>query len=391
MAALNALPPGSLIGILGGGQLGRMMAMAAARLGFRTRIYCDRFDAPSFDVASEHIEARFDDEAALERFAKGLAVVTYEFENIPLGALEAVARHVPVRPGLKALAVAQDRLAEKRFLEELAIPAARYIPIDRAADLETAATSLGFPAYLKARRFGYDGKGQARLDSKGALAAAWNEIGAVPAILEEAIDFACEVSLIACRGRDGAFAAYDLVENHHEKQILRQSRVPARVPPEVGDAAHAIVEKIMVALDYVGTIAVEFFYLGAGDRPALAGRQGDARSHARAPLIVNEIAPRVHNSGHWTLDACLVDQFENHIRAIAGWPLGATWRHSDAVMRNLIGDEVAGWRDLAGDGALALHLYGKRESRPGRKMGHVTRLLGGSSDSDAPPGGEAAD
>jgi len=355
----EALAPGSLVGILGGGQLGRMMAMAAARLGFHTRIYCERYDAPSFDVSGEFVCAGFDDTEALVRFSAGLDVATYEFENIPLEALEVVGGAAPVRPGPRALAVTQDRLAERRFLDGLGIAVAGYRSVETFGDLEQAAGEIGYPAHLKARRLGYDGKGQARITGPSGLGEAWRAIGGVPAILEAGVAFAREVSIIAARALDGTVVFYDLAENSHADGILQRSRVPATVPAEIGDMARDIGQKVMSALDYVGTIAVELFHL-EGEAPG--------------PLVVNEIAPRVHNSGHWTLDAAMVDQFENHIRAIAGWPLGDTGRLRNAEMINLIGDDIERWRDYAGKDRHALHLYGKRETRAGRKMGHVTLL-----------------
>ncbi len=353
-----ALPPGSTIGIIGGGQLGRMLANAAAQLGFRTRIFCEKLDAAAFDVAASHVCAPYDDLEAVRGFAGSCDVITFEFENVPARALQAAAELTSVFPGPAALATTQDRLAEKQLLEPLSIPAAPYRTVDDRAGLADAVAAIGRPAMLKTRHFGYDGKGQVRIGADTDLDAAYDALAHAPALLEKLIGFDCEVSIQAVRARDGTLAYYDVAENEHENQILSATQVPARVPAAVTAEARRIAEAIATALDYVGVLCVEFFYCGAAE-PA---------------LLVNEIAPRVHNSGHWTLDGCLVSQFENHVRAVAGWPLGSTERHSDAVMTNLIGDEVERWAALIAEPDAALHLYGKREARSGRKMGHVTRL-----------------
>ncbi|MGF1444756.1 MAG: 5-(carboxyamino)imidazole ribonucleotide synthase [Pikeienuella sp.] len=347
------LPPGSVIGILGGGQLGRMLAMAAARLGLRVCIY-DPGPAPPAAQVAQHLRAGFEDEKALADFAGQVDVVTYEFENVPLAAAEALAARRPVRPGPRALAVSQDRADEKRFLESVGLKVARWAPIDGLGEIPAALGETGAPAILKTRRLGYDGKGQARLTGPEDAVAAWQAIGAQPSVLEAVVPFVAEISVVAARGLGGEVVAYDPGRNIHEDGILRRSEVPAPLPRAVLQDAVLAAGRILSALDYVGVIGVEFF---------VAGRE----------VIVNEIAPRVHNTGHWTLDACLIDQFEQHIRAVAGWPLGDGARHSDAVMENLIGPEVQDWAQLAGQAA-ALHLYGKAEARPGRKMGHLTRL-----------------
>jgi 5-(carboxyamino)imidazole ribonucleotide synthase len=359
MAEADALPPGAVIGILGGGQLGRMLALAAARLGFKCHIFAPDPDSPAFDVATARSVAGYDDAAALEAFGRAVDVVTYEFENIDIGAVERLAEIVPVRPRAKALAVSQDRLSEKQFICELGIATAPFAAIDDAASLPIALAEIGIPAILKTRRFGYDGKGQTRIVSATDMAAALAMMGEHPTLLEAHVDFAREVSVIAVRGVSGEVAFYDLAENVHRDGILRSSTVPARAASASIATAWRIAGRIMEALDYVGVLGVELFAVGEGD---------DER------LLVNEIAPRVHNSGHWTEDACSVSQFENHIRAVAGWPLGPTARHSDAVMTNLIGDQAQGWRTIAAEAGARLHLYGKREARPGRKMGHVNRL-----------------
>jgi 5-(carboxyamino)imidazole ribonucleotide synthase len=354
------LPPGSTIGILGSGQLGRMLAMAAARLGLKTHIYCED-SGPAFDVAARTTKAGFNDLAALTRFAGEVQAVTYEFENVPIAAAAHLAPLVPVRPSAKALEVAQDRLAEKEFISGLSIPVAPYARIDSAADLQGALARLGPKAILKTRRLGYDGKGQVSLAAGGDTAGAWRDVGGAPCVLEQRVAFACELSALVVRGVAGEVAVYDCPANTHESGILRRSVVPSGLSADDLGRAREIAARIADALGYVGVLAVEMFHLGAG---APAGQR----------LMVNEIAPRVHNSGHWTIDACAVSQFENHMRAVAGWPLGTTERHSDAEMLNLIGQEALDWPRLAAEPGTCLHLYGKREARTGRKMGHVTRL-----------------
>jgi 5-(carboxyamino)imidazole ribonucleotide synthase len=352
------LPPGSTIGILGGGQLGRMLAMSAARLGLKTHIYCDEADAPAFDVAAARTVGPYDDAGAIARYAGRVGVVTCEFENVPAAALEAASRAAPVFPPAKAFAVAQDRIVEKDFVTGLGIPVAPYAPVDSADDLLAALPRVGLPALLKTRRLGYDGKGQVPIRSAEDASAALASLGKVPALVEGIVPFEREVSLIVVRGQRGEMRFYDPVENTHQGGILAISRTPARIAPSLAVEARTIAGAIAEALSYVGVLCVEMFACG-GERPA---------------LIVNEFAPRVHNSGHWTIDACVTSQFENHIRAIAGWALGETARHSDAVMTNLIGADVAKWRELAAEPDTAIHLYGKAHARPGRKMGHVTRL-----------------
>jgi 5-(carboxyamino)imidazole ribonucleotide synthase len=354
------LPPGSTIGILGCGQLGRMLAMAAARLGLRTHVLCDT-RGPAFDVATATTQAAFDDAAALADFARSVDVVTYEFENVRVETARLLAGSVPVWPPPIALEVAQDRLVEKRFIAGLGVPLAPFEAVDNPEALGGALARLNAPAILKSRRLGYDGKGQASLAPGGDIAAAWAAVGANPSVLERRVAFRCEISALIVRGRDGQMACYDCPLNIHEHGILRRSVVPSGLPDADLAEARAIARRIAEALDYVGVLAVEMFHLGP-----------DAPAGAR--LMVNEIAPRVHNSGHWTIEACAVSQFENHIRAVAGWPLGATERHSDAEMANLIGEEADAWLALAAEPGTCLHLYGKHQARPGRKMGHVTRL-----------------
>ena len=357
---LKPLPPGSSIGILGAGQLGRMLALAAARLGFKCHIYCDAH-GPAMDVAAAHTIAPYDDLGALSRFAALIQVATYEFENVPLATARHLASLVALRPGARALEVAQDRLVEKTFISGLGIPVARFADVGSTGDLETLIRAWAAPAILKTRRLGYDGKGQVSVKAGGDAAAALNAIGNQPAILEQRIAFVREVSVLLVRGADGAVAAYDIPANTHKHGILDRSVVPSPLGAEAAAAATGIARRIAGALDYVGLLTVELFDLG--EAAPLADR-----------FAVNEIAPRVHNSGHWTIEACAISQFENHIRAVAGWPLGSCARHADAEMTNLIGADALDWRAVAAEPSAALHLYGKGEARPGRKMGHVTRL-----------------
>jgi 5-(carboxyamino)imidazole ribonucleotide synthase len=356
----NPLPPGSTIGILGGGQLGRMLALAAARLGLKTHIYTDEPDAPASAVAAASTMGSFEDESALAAaFAGHVDVVTCEFENVPARALEIAGCSAPVHPPANAFAVAQDRLTEKNFMRGLGIGVAEYAAVDDARSLGDAIERVRLPAILKTRRFGYDGKGQALIRNEAEAATALEELRGQPAVLEALVAFEREVSVVVVRGQDGELKFYDPIENVHQSGILAISRVPARIHADAAFEARHIAGKVAEALAHVGVLCVEMFER-VGQDPS---------------LLVNEIAPRVHNSGHWTIDACLVSQFENHIRAIAGWPLGDTTRHSDAVMTNLIGAQVERWREFAREDGVALHLYGKAEARPGRKMGHTTRLL----------------
>ncbi|HET7852700.1 MAG TPA: 5-(carboxyamino)imidazole ribonucleotide synthase, partial [Methyloceanibacter sp.] len=353
----EALSPGSIIGILGGGQLGRMLALAAARLGLKTHIYSDEPDAPAFDVAAFSTVGSFADETALGDFAANVDVVTCEFENVPARALEIAAKQAPVHPPAKAFAVAQDRLVEKDFMRGLGIPVADYADVHDEDSLREALARVELPAILKTRRFGYDGKGQALVRNESEALAALKELRGQPALIERLVAFEREISVLAVRGEDGQLKFYDPVENVHQNGILAVSRVPARITADCALEARRIAGTVAEALGHVGVLCVEMFQREEAPR-----------------LLVNEFAPRVHNSGHWTIDACLVSQFENHIRAITGWPLGGTARHSDAVMTNLIGADVEHWRELAGEEGVAVHLYGKAEARPGRKMGHTTRL-----------------
>lgn len=359
MNAAKPLLPGDTIGILGSGQLGRMLALAAAKLGIKTHVFCDA-SGPAFDVATAKTVRRFDDAAALEQFAQAVNAVTYEFENIPLSTVRLLEQWVPVRPGAKALACAQDRLSEKQLARDLGAMTADFAGVDSLDELITSLDGrIAVPCILKTRRFGYDGKGQVKILARSDASAAWAQIEGKPAILESFVDFAFELSVVAVRGAEGAFAAYDVTMNEHRNHILHRSSVPAQIEPVVAARAIEIARQIAESLDYIGVFAVEFFCRQDGGQEV---------------LCVNEIAPRVHNSGHWTMDACVCSQFENHIRAVAGWPLGTTVRHSDAEMINLIGADAHTWRQIAAEPGSSLHLYGKRDARDGRKMGHVNRL-----------------
>lgn len=353
----DPLPTGATIGILGGGQLGRMLSVAASRLGFRTHIFEPGANPPAAHVADRVTTAAYDDLAALAAFAASVDVVTYEFENIPTAALDVLEATHPIRPGRRALAVSQDRIAEKDFLTSLGLTTAPYAAVDSLDDLHQAIARIGTPAILKTTRLGYDGKGQARLKSPADAEAALAAMQGAPAVLEGFIDFSHEVSVIAARGADGSVACYDPGENVHKDGILATTTIPARLTAAQRTDAILLAARILNALDYIGVMGVELFVTRAG-------------------LIVNEIAPRVHNSGHWTQNGCAVDQFEQHIRAVAGWPLGDGSRHSDVVMENLIGDDILRVPAIARERNTALHLYGKAEARPGRKMGHVNRIVG---------------
>lgn len=355
------LSPGCTIGILGGGQLGRMLSIAAARLGFKVHIYEPGANPPACETAATLTTASYDDETSLVAFAESVDVVTYEFENVPTDALDLIEARVPIRPNRQALAVSQDRLVEKSFLCEIGLRTAAFAPVTNEADLAQALGTIGMPSILKTRRLGYDGKGQARInnlhDTTGALAAM---LGA-DAILEGYVSFDREISVIAARGMDDRIACFEPGENVHKDGILHTTRIPSDIDAETRERALGIAGTILAALDYVGVIGVEMF-------------------EADGDLIVNEIAPRVHNSGHWTEAGAVIDQFEQHIRAIAGWPLVDPIRHSDVEMTNLIGHDIDRVPGISADTGAKLHLYGKAETRPGRKMGHVTRVLGPASD-----------
>jgi 5-(carboxyamino)imidazole ribonucleotide synthase len=351
------LAPGSVIGIVGGGQLGRMIALAAARIGYRCHILAPEPDSPAAQVTSLATIAAYDDAAALARFAAAVDLVTLEFENLPVEALAALAQARPVCPAPAVLAICQDRRAEKAFLGRIGVPVAPYATVGDAASLDRALARLGRPAVLKTARLGYDGKGQVRIEAGSGLDDARVAAAAAPCVLEGWIDFEREISVITARGQDGASASYVPVENRHRDGILVQTIAPAPIPADLAQAARALAERIAAGLDLVGLLAVEMFVTR------------DRR------LLVNELAPRPHNSGHWTIDACAVSQFEQLVRAVCGLPLGDPGRFADAVMDNLLGAEVERWPTLLAEPGARLHLYGKSAVRPGRKLGHVTRLI----------------
>jgi 5-(carboxyamino)imidazole ribonucleotide synthase len=362
VTAQRAEPLGqdATIGILGGGQLGRMLALAAARLGFKCHVLCPDPGSPAFDVVRRVTEADYADMAALDRFANDVDVVTYEFENVPAETATFLSARKPVLPDPKVLATTQDRLVEKEFVTSLGIGTAKFAAVDSPEGLTAALGIVGQPAVLKTRRFGYDGKGQVMIRDGGDPIAIFNDLGGQPQILEAYVPFEREISVVAARGRDGRIECFEAIENTHEDHISKTSRVPAAVTPAVAGEARRIAAAIAQAFDYVGVLAVEMFVVR------------DGASHA---LLVNEIAPRVHNSGHWTLDGAAVSQFEQHIRAVAGLPLGKPVRRGRIEMVNLLGDEVADvgkWLETPG---ATVHLYGKTAVRPGRKMGHVTQVL----------------
>ena len=353
------LKPGATIGILGGGQLGRMLAVAAARLGFRCHVFASEPDACAFQVVQRRTCAEYTDERALSAFAADCDVITYEFENVPAAAAAFLLQRKPISPDPKILETTQDRLTEKDFVRKLGIATAPYAAAENGSQLSAAVKKIGLPAVLKTRRFGYDGKGQALIRSKPGAAAAWRQLGRSPCILEGLVRFEREISAIVARGRDGASVCFDVTENRHRNHILKTSQVPARIPPALDAQARRIARRIADAFDYVGVLTVEMFVL-----PGARGQR----------LLVNEIAPRVHNSGHWTIDGATVSQFEQHIRAIAGWPLATPVRHGRIRMENLIGAEATVHPQRLAAANAAVHLYGKSEARPGRKMGHVTRI-----------------
>jgi 5-(carboxyamino)imidazole ribonucleotide synthase len=347
--------PGSTIGIIGGGQLGRMLSVAAVQLGYRTHIFAPDADPPAGHAAAEVTRADYGDISALRHFADSVAVATYEFENLPADALACLGGKL--LPGTASLEIAQDRGAEKRFIEAQGVRVAPWRMIDSEADVLAAESTLGLPLVLKSRRLGYDGKGQAWARTGGEALHAWASIGREPAVAEAAVDFMAEFSIIVARSRLGDTAGWDAPLNHHEGGILRRSSVPAAEPVTSQSAQAADIARTLAeALGHVGVLTVEFFATDEGP-------------------LVNEIAPRVHNSGHWTIEGAATSQFEQHIRAICGLPLGATHRVAPAVtMDNLIGDDILAWPDLIAEPGAHLHLYGKGDPRPGRKMGHVTRL-----------------
>ena len=349
------LPPGATIGIIGGGQLGRMTALAAARLGYRCHVLAPDADAPAAQVTDRRTVGAYDDPAALDAFASAVDVVTIEFENLPVTSLEHLAQKVPVRPGPAVLRICQDRLLEKSFLNGLDAPTAPWRPLRTRDDLEDA-LALGAPAVIKTARLGYDGKGQVAVGQGDGLRSGWEQLGRVPAIVERLVRFEREISVITARDQNGRQVSYSPVENRHRNHVLAETIAPASIPRPLADAAIRLAERLAVALDLVGLLAVEMFVDQNGG------------------LLVNELAPRPHNSGHWTIDACATSQFEQLVRVICGLPPGDPSPIAPATMTNLLGDEVEAWPALLAEPGARLHLYGKSEVRPGRKLGHVTRL-----------------
>ncbi|WP_029673203.1 5-(carboxyamino)imidazole ribonucleotide synthase [Brevundimonas naejangsanensis] len=352
------LAPGSTLGILGGGQLGRMLSQAASRLGFDVVILDPQPDCPAARVSRAQITAPYDDPDALQALGRLCDVVTFEFENVPAASVETLAEAgALVAPGPTALAVAQDRVDEKTYLNAVGAPTVAFAAVTTLDDLTAAIDALGLPALLKTRREGYDGKGQAWIRDAADAEAAFDAIGRRPAVLEAAAVFQRELSVIAARGRDGAVAVYPLGENVHQNGVLKTTTAPAAVDPATQGRAEQIAAAVLDGLDYIGVMGIELFDMGSGE------------------LLVNEVAPRVHNTGHWTQDGCICDQFEQHVRAVVGWPLGPTQAHARVEMTNLLGDEVEQWRTLAAEPNARPHLYGKHDARPGRKMAHVNRIL----------------
>jgi len=352
--------PGATLGVLGSGQLGRMFAIAARRMGYRVHTLSPDEDTPTGQVADLEIQAQYDDLDAVRRFASGVSVVTFEFENVPAATAQAAAEHAPVRPAGRVLHTTQHRIREKTFLQQAGFPLTPFRTVETSEDLAKAIAELGTPAILKTADFGYDGKGQARVESAEGAEAAWTSIGRAPAVLEQFIPFECEVSVVAARGADGACVDWGVIENQHRRHILDVSLAPARVPADVAGRAREIAHSVLEALDVIGVLCVEFFVEPGGR------------------LLINELAPRPHNSGHLTVDASATSQFEQQLRAVCGLPLGSTELLRPAAMANLLGDLWAdgepGWPAALKCPQVKLHLYGKMEPRPGRKMGHMTAL-----------------
>jgi 5-(carboxyamino)imidazole ribonucleotide synthase len=355
--AKNSLvPTGSTIGMLGAGQLGRMTAIAAAPLGYRVHVYSPDQQSPTAEVCAEVTVADWDDEAALEAFAKSVDVITYEWENIPVPTLEYLQQFRRVYPSPHILRIAQDRLAEKRFINEAGIETTEFAEVETLDELRDAVADIGTPCVIKSARFGYDGKGQASIETPDDTEGAWREIGERRAVVEGFIDYVCEMSVIIARSASGQLAVYDPVLNNHVAHVLDTTEAPAPVDPESCERAVGIARTLADAFDLVGILAVELFLTPDGR------------------LLVNEVAPRPHNSGHWTIDACHTSQFEQFVRAICDLPLGSPKRHSDAIMENLLGPIGERWLRALEEPEANLHLYGKKKAHPGRKMGHITRL-----------------
>ena len=354
---VDVLAPNATIGILGGGQLGRMLSVAASRLGFKTHIYEPAANPPAGQVADAVTTASYEDEAALKAFAASVDLIPYEFAHVPTSAPDLLESIKPIRPNRRALAVSQDRIAEKEFLSGLGLNIAPFAAVDTAEDLDKAIAEIGAPAILKTRRFGYDGKGQARIMDAADAPKAIADVAGAPSVLEGFVEFSHEVSVIAARGQAGDVSCFDPGENVHTDGILHTTTVPANLTASQRMDAVLLAAKILNELEYVGVMGVELFVTKQG-------------------LVVNEIAPRVHNSGHWTQNGCVIDQFEQHIRAVIGWPLGDGKRHSNVEMLNLIGDDVDRIPEFAKDGSVAIHMYGKADVKKGRKMGHVNKITG---------------
>lgn len=353
----KVIAPGQIIGILGGGQLGRMAAQAASDMGYKVHIFAPEKDSPAFEVSAYHTIAAYEDETALSHFAAQVDVITCEFENVPSTTALYLNERALVRPRPKIFAICQERIAEKSFLRSIEVPVTNFVEVADSSTLKEAVRTIGYPSILKSTRLGYDGKGQARIQSEADLPSAWEKMGGSHAILEAFVDFDKEISVIVARNADGAIALYEPVENQHRNHILDTTLVPARISPSLFDRAEFTARHIAQELQLEGMLAVEMFVT------------------AKQEILVNELAPRPHNSGHWSMDAALTGQFEQFIRAVCNLPLGATERTCDAVMKNLLGDDIHAWKSHLADPKVKLHLYGKTEPRPGRKMGHITRLI----------------
>ena len=364
------LPPGSTIGILGGGQLGWMLSIAAKGLGYPCHIFAPEENPPAMQTADQHTHASFDDVDSLKAFSKSVDIITYEFENIPVDPLREIEDFVAIRPSLKSLEISQDRLTEKNFVRSLGIPTAPFEPVDDTDSLVQAFSKIGLPAVLKTRRLGYDGKGQSLLYKQSASPSvlyftnAWQAVGEVPSIVEKVVNFSQEFAVVIARDEEGNTRCFDVIATYHEGGILRKAKTPAGLYSALESCARDAATAIVDALEHVGILTAEFFLLGDIED----GTDADKR------ILVNEIAPRVHNSGHLTREICLTNQFEQHIRAICGLNLGDTTRTADAEMTNLLGNEVNGWKTPSDDPGTYITLYGKGDARPGRKMGHVVRI-----------------
>lgn len=353
------LPPGSIIGILGGGQLGRMTALAAAKLGYRSHIFCPGENEPAVEVSNLHTKSDYQNTEALKKFAQSVDVVTLEWENVPISALETIHKITPVHPSAAVMEIAQNRVKEKNFARSLGIGTAEFVAISSADDLSKTLERFSTPAILKSTRMGYDGKGQVRITDNTDPYIAWKKMGSDSAILEAYVDFECEISVIVVRSKDGTIAGYSPMRNVHRDHILAETHVPAGIDSAIEEEALALAVSLVKTLDMIGLLAVELFVLKT---PNKNGQR----------VIMNEIAPRPHNSGHWTMDAAPTSQFEQLVRAVCGLPLGAVMPIHPCIMHNLIGDDLRKWPELLANPRARIHLYGKKEPHAGRKMGHVT-------------------